>query len=185
MERDVCRFPQTSLTDDPFGLRRARGLPHWRKLIWACFLLLILPGSPAQGEQPTNTIETEHFKIRYSEKDRRLAEELARVCETHYDDIVADVGVPPRPGVEVVIARTHDAFLKSQPHHRKAPDWAAGLAYPDRNLIILKAPTAARYGTIDPFRTFRHELAHLVLHQALAGVAIPRWLDEGLAMYEA
>lgn len=167
------------------NFRTARGLPTWRTFIGACFLLLILPISPSHGGQSLELIETEHFKIRFSQKDRRLAEELSRVCEAIYDAIVSDVGVPPRPGVEVVVARTHEAFLNSQPHRMKAPDWAAGLAYPDRNLMILKAPAAARYGTIDPFRTFRHELAHLVLHQALSGVAIPRWLDEGLAMYEA
>jgi len=114
-----------------------------------------------------------------------LAESLARVSKSVYDEIVADVGVPPQPGIEIYLAASHEDFLKRQPHGDRAPEWAAGLAYPERNLMILKAPRAALFGKINPYRTFRHELAHLTLHQAMEGAPIPRWLDEGLAMYEA
>ncbi len=133
----------------------------------------------------TESLWTAHFHITFAERDRRLAESLAKLSESVYDEIVADVGVPPRPGIEIYLAGSHEDFLKRQPHSDKAPEWAAGLAYPERNLMILKTPRAALFGKIDPFRTFRHELAHLTLHQAMEGVPIPRWLDEGLAMYEA
>ncbi|NOY53071.1 MAG: hypothetical protein GXP58_05550 [Deltaproteobacteria bacterium] len=130
-------------------------------------------------------LRTEHFHITFAERDRRLAESLAKISETVYKDVVDDVGIPPRPGIEVYLAGSHEDFLHRQPQGDKAPEWAAGLAYPERNLMILKVPRAALFGTIDPFQTFRHELAHLTLHQAMSGGIIPRWLDEGLAMYEA
>jgi len=133
----------------------------------------------------TEGLWTAHFHITFSERDRRLAESLAKISEPAYDEIVADVGVPPRPGIEIYLAASHEDFLQRQPHSDKAPEWAAGLAYPERNWMILKVPRAALFGKIDPFRTFRHELAHLTLHQAMKGAPIPRWLDEGLAMYEA
>jgi hypothetical protein len=133
----------------------------------------------------SSSLSTPHFLFTFSSPDRRLAEHLASLSEKIFTEIVSDIGVEPRPGIEIFIEHTHEAFLNRQPGAVKAPEWAAGLAYPELNLIILKAPHAALYGTIDPVRTFRHELAHLTLHQALAGVQIPKWLDEGFAMYEA
>ncbi len=130
-------------------------------------------------------LATAHFRIFFSDKDRRLAEALAAEVEAIYDDVVGDIGVAPRAGTDVYLESTHEAFQQRQPQQDKVPEWAVGLAYPAQNLIVLKAPAAALYGRVDPFRTFRHELAHLTLHQALDGVPVPRWLDEGLAMYEA
>jgi hypothetical protein len=148
--------------------------------------LLILSGLsvPAHSEEE-DSISTEHFYFTFSPPDRRLAENLSDISEEIYREIVTDVGVAPLPGIKIFIAHTHEDFLARQPNPEKAPEWAAGLAYPELNIVILKAPAAALFGTIDPIRTFRHELAHLTLHQALAGIHIPKWLDEGLAMYEA
>jgi len=140
--------------------------------------------APAHAEE-SQSLSTEHFVFYFSPPDQKLAGYLAGLSEKIYADIVSDAGVEPRPGVEIYIEHTHEAFLSRQPHPVKAPEWAAGLAYPELNLMILKAPHAALYGTIDPVKTLRHELSHLVLHQALAGARIPRWLDEGFAMYEA
>ncbi len=138
----------------------------------------------AASETPSS-LETTHFRIFFSDEDERLAAALAAEAETIYADVVGDIGVAPRPGIDVYIEHTHEAFRRRQPQQEKVPEWAVGLAYPAHNLIILKAPAAALHGTVDPFRNFRHELAHLTLHQALRGVRVPRWLDEGLAMYEA
>ncbi|MEK6777254.1 MAG: peptidase MA family metallohydrolase [bacterium] len=139
---------------------------------------------PAHAEE-SQSFPTEHFVFYFSPPDQKLAKYLADLSEKIYADIVFDAGVEPRPGIEIYIEHTHEAFLSRQPHPVKAQEWAAGLAYPELNLVILKAPHAALYGTIDPVKTLRHELSHLVLHQALAGARIPRWLDEGFAMYEA
>lgn len=133
----------------------------------------------------TGLISTRHFNFFFSPQDQKLAEYLSGLSEKIYDEIVSDAGVEPRAGIQIYIEHTHEAFLDRQPHPVKAPEWAAGLAYPELNLVILKAPHAALYGTIDPVKTFRHELSHLILHQALIGARLPKWLDEGFAMYEA
>ncbi len=155
-------------------------------LLLPLVLLWTLEGlsAPLHAQEPPS-ISTEHFHYYFSKADQRLAEHLSSVAEEIYSEIVTDVGVHPRPGIKVYLEHTHDSFLKRQPHPVKAPEWAAGLAYPELNIMILKSPQAALYGTIDPIRTFRHELAHLTLHQALSDVRYPKWLDEGFAMYEA
>lgn len=155
----------------------------WRLFPLFLLVLALLP-FPVHARE-ADPISTEHFQYHFSEPDRRLAVHLSSVGEEIYREIVADIGAEPRPEIAVFIEHTHEAFVGRQPSRVKAPEWAAGLAYPDRNLILLKAPHAALYGTIDPVRTLRHELAHLALHQALSGVPFPKWLDEGFAMYEA
>jgi hypothetical protein len=176
----MCRNKEKTAASTP-------SLPRIFPIVLAVCLALSSSSwiSPAHAADVLRTLKTKHFRFTFSEKDQRLVKSLAQASESIYDDVVSDVGVPPRPGVEVYLAASHEDFLRRQPNAQKAPEWAAGLAYPDENLIILKSPRAALFGTIDPFRTFRHEIAHLTLHQALAGVRIPRWLDEGLAMYEA
>lgn len=63
------------------------------------------------------------------------------------------------------------------------PPWAAGYTLPARRLIVIRLAEAARYpyGTVES--VFAHEVAHLVLHDAL-GERLPRWLDEGLATWQ-
>ncbi|MEO8295401.1 MAG: hypothetical protein ABI613_07805 [Gemmatimonadota bacterium] len=56
----------------------------------------------------------------------------------------------------------------------RAPIWGAGLAFPSSRTIIL------RHDAGNQQQTLRHELAHLVLHDAVK-VRLPLWFDEGYA----
>lgn len=58
------------------------------------------------------------------------------------------------------------------------PAWGAAAALPGERSILLRADTE------DLFRTLRHELAHLALHQAIT-VRVPLWFDEGYASWAA
>jgi hypothetical protein len=60
----------------------------------------------------------------------------------------------------------------------RAPSWGAGIALPGARTILLRADRD------DLYRTLRHELAHLALHQAVKG-RVPRWFDEGYASWAA
>jgi hypothetical protein len=67
----------------------------------------------------------------------------------------------------------------------RAPDWGAGVAAPDEGLIVLRAygGTSGAYNELRGL--LRHELAHVALHRYLAGARIPRWFDEGYAVWAA
>ncbi|MFI5234145.1 MAG: peptidase MA family metallohydrolase [Gemmatimonadales bacterium] len=56
----------------------------------------------------------------------------------------------------------------------RAPRWGAGIALPAGRIIILRADLP------DLAATLRHELAHIVLHQAIH-TRVPLWFDEGYA----
>lgn len=80
--------------------------------------------------------------------------------------------------VTVHIAPDRKLFREWQPAGARVPSWAAGVAFPGRDRIILQTGSG-----IDLERTFWHEATHLLLAQAFGhGRPVPHWLDEGLAV---
>ena len=61
-----------------------------------------------------------------------------------------------------------------------APEWAGGVAIPELRRIVLPSYPSANVRQADAAVLLRHEVAHLVLHQAAPG-PVPRWFDEGYA----
>jgi len=61
------------------------------------------------------------------------------------------------------------------------PNWAGGIAYPQRKLIVVKHPLFFGQGV--PLETLTaHEITHLLTHRATRDNYLPRWLDEGLSV---
>lgn len=60
----------------------------------------------------------------------------------------------------------------------RAPGWGAAVALPGSRTILLRADIGNLY------RTLRHELAHLALHQVVP-IRVPLWFDEGYATWAA
>ncbi len=60
--------------------------------------------------------------------------------------------------------------------------YIAALAVPSEKLILIhiSAATSKRYVLND---TFKHELCHLVLHDNIGNVFLPKWLDEGICQW--
>jgi hypothetical protein len=108
------------------------------------------------------TIENEHFIIRFSA-----------------------IGVGFAEKTVVVISPTIEQFQKDQPGGTWLPLWAAGVAYPERNLIILRSPRSVKKSRINLREIFIHEYSHIAIGRALKGEAVPVWLSEGLAMYQS
>lgn len=79
------------------------------------------------------------------------------------------------PPFRLILA--HDAAGLSRLTGGRAPAWGAGITLPGPRLVALRADA-------DPARTLRHELAHLVLHDAVR-VPMPLWFEEGYAVYAA
>jgi hypothetical protein len=61
----------------------------------------------------------------------------------------------------------------------RAPAWAGGVTLPEARMVLLRADAD------DRARVLQHELAHLVLHDALRGARVPRWFAEGWAGWAA
>jgi hypothetical protein len=89
----------------------------------------------------------------------------------------------PRPRAHVLLAVAPDARRFREWVGPGAPEWGAAIAFPDQQRIVMHGRRAGSDAG-DPVRVFRHELAHLALHEAM-GELPPRWFDEGYAGYAA
>lgn len=79
----------------------------------------------------------------------------------------------------VKIAYTRQQFDEST--YGLMPDWSIGAADPSSNTIILFFPESSK--SPKAIELVKHEMAHLLLHNALDGIPIPRWFDEGFAQW--
>ena len=134
------------------------------------------------------TLQLPHFYIHYQPIDRRIAYKLADQADNIYQTITEDVGYTPKRKIAVYLCPTPECFHQKQPSSFNLPEWAAGVAYPALNRIVMRSALTIKEkrGFIKPVEIFKHEFAHIVLEQALAkrGGA-PRWLSEGFSMYQA
>ncbi len=155
------------------------------KTIWPALiflLLFLLPPGAGAGEL---RLENQHFVILYEAGDARIAAALERSSLAQRERIVADLGVDFAEKTEIRLCATLESFQDAQPGKTRVPIWAAGVAYPKENVIVLRSPRAVKGSRDEPVQVFAHEFSHIALGRALTGVAVPVWLDEGLAMYEA
>lgn len=97
-------------------------------------------------------------------------------------------GLPPSvltEGDSVILYITPDERTFREQTGGRAPDWGAGVAFPEQNTIVLPGYTSERGGAQELGRVLRHELAHVALQRYLAGVRVPRWFTEGYATWSA
>ena len=156
-----------------------------RKIIPAIILFLLFFMPAATAGAMDLRMENDSFVIRYTVGDERIAAELERESLHIRERVIADIGVDFPEKTEIRLAPTLEAFRESQPGGTWVPLWAAGVAYPVENVIVLRSPRAVKGGRIDVVDVFAHEFSHIALGRALAGVRVPVWLNEGLAIYEA
>jgi hypothetical protein len=156
-----------------------------RALAGAALASLLLYAVPASAAEPWVEEGTARFTFKYHPAQARLAKEIMASAEAERARIVADLGRGGDVRVEVRLAFGPNDFQEAQPEGSVAPVWSTGLAYPALRLIVLQARGGAGGGPEALQQTFRHELSHLMLFQALGDRRPPRWLSEGMAMYHA
>ena len=142
--------------------------------------LMLLPGPGTGAEESVRNAAGVRFT--FEPVDAPFVEHVLGIVREASPHLRATLGVPAADTIHVHIAPTQEAFLTYTPG--AIPDWGAGYAVPDRRLVVLRSPRIT--GTYDGTEELVvHELAHVMLHSALRGVDIPRWLDEGFAMHMA
>lgn len=151
----------------------------------ALILAVLLIASSAFVERAAcgEVIETEHFRFVADEGARGWARRLAEVAEQKREYVGNALNFGADPGfVEVRIASDDQAMNRMVGTDGPVREWIAGLAWPQRSLIVLSARGNEVFSVVE---TFEHELAHLYLGIALKGRQVPRWFHEGVAMLVA
>jgi len=119
--------------------------------------------------------ESSHFVLHY--EGRQTSEsfrgQIIAALESDYDDLVRDLGTPPRDNILVTLY-TEQAFFDVT----HAPSWSGAL-----NDGKLRIPISGLSSvTPELARVLKHELAHSFINQLSAG-RCPTWLHEGIAQF--
>jgi hypothetical protein len=93
------------------------------------------------------------------------------------------LGQPVLAHVEVRIARTFEDMSDLAPPEIGVPAYASGVAYSGLHLVLLTLTAPRTNEAVDLGEVFRHELAHVALEDAVMDHHVPRWFNEGLALY--
>lgn len=130
-----------------------------------------------------NTYDAGWVRFVYHPSSRERVQPLIAQAESVRHELVERLGFPVLSEVRVQIARTPGEMATFAPSGAPYPEYAAGVAYSELGLVLLSL-TPVHAGTEhDLAEVFRHELAHIALHDAVSGQPVPRWFNEGFAMF--
>jgi Flp pilus assembly protein TadD len=119
--------------------------------------------------------ESAHFTLHYEghQTSEALRAQILQALESDYDDLVRDLGTPPRDNILVTLY-TEQAFFDVT----HAPTWSGAM-----NDGKLRIPISG-LSSLNPelAHVLKHELAHSFITQLSAG-RCPPWLHEGIAQF--
>jgi Peptidase MA superfamily len=134
-----------------------------------------------------STLESGFLSIHYprelGSRARQLAQAGAPFKKELADLLGRPGGLPFLARVEVRLGRTPLEMEKLAPPGVRFPKYAAGVAVPSAHLVLLSDRPRYPGERHELVEIFKHELAHVALHDRLQGQAAPRWFDEGFAVF--
>jgi len=140
---------------------------------------LAIPPPPAGF----NTHDGGWVRFAYEPSLRERVQPLITQADSARADLVRRFGRPVLSKVTVYVARTPGEMASLAPEGAPFPRYAAGVAYSDIGFVLLTLHPVDPNARHDLGEVFRHELAHVALHDAVDGRPVPRWLNEGLAVF--
>lgn len=147
------------------------------------------PSLPAAPED-FSTIDAGWIRLSYHPEQSALARKLMIEAEPFRREVGALLGVEPGSAsapltekIEVRLGRTPLEMEKLGPPGLRSPKYASGLALPRARLILLTATPRYSGESFDVPEIFRHELAHIAIADRVGVRSVPRWFDEGFAVY--
>ncbi|OIP39476.1 hypothetical protein AUJ95_05570 [Candidatus Desantisbacteria bacterium CG2_30_40_21] len=147
----------------------------WLRILLTLIILIITSNAMASWQN----IKSKHFVVTFTQKDQKIAETTLRIVDNFHSQIKLCLGdyamnVP----VYIIIAPSREVFEYLGGVREK---WAVGLATGNNRIVIFSPRKFGDKSEIE--RLIKHEYIHILLHQATGGNGLPRWLNEGLALY--
>jgi hypothetical protein len=124
-------------------------------------------------------ISKEDITLSWYRGDDALGRELLDAAVSAYRLLAAEFAVERKPAYIYIYGSFDD--LRSG-IGESAQEWTGGRAYPELNVTLIGVPpNQLSFGK----RAVPHEFSHLIIHRATQNPygGLPRWLDEGLAMW--
>ena len=143
-------------------------------LIFSLFICSVLEGQ--------TEITSKHFVVRYDQGSKETAHMAADAAEKARVMVTNILGIEVPSAVLIQVVSSRGAFGKDQPAQPgEIPGWAAGTAYPSRQLIFIRQPVGADLTYNDIAEVVTHEYTHIAVGYYLNEKEIPRWFEEGVA----
>jgi len=137
---------------------------------------------PARADPPAvERIELKRFRIIHTANASGTAGALARTLEDERDELARRMGRDWEGVTDIFVGEGPEETLAVAPLGVHPPPWAAGIALPAANALLLDARVLRGQ---EGKQVLRHELAHLALARTGRG-DWPRWFQEGFAMLVA
>jgi Peptidase MA superfamily len=127
------------------------------------------------------------WSIAYPEAARSRLQPIIDEADGWKAQLAADFGqdVLSRP-IEVRVGRTWNDMAALAPREIGVPPYASGVTYAPLRLVLLTLTEPHGGGDVTDLDTvFHHELSHMALFDAALGHEVPRWFNEGVAVYES
>ena len=126
-----------------------------------------------------NSLTSDQIALYWHQGDQSFAQELMDTAHGALQRLASDTGVSLEQPVTIYVYASPEELRGALifPY-----EWTGGIAFYDFGTIAIGiAPYDLAWGK----RAMAHELAHMVVHQAVFGPFgnVPVWLDEGLAVY--
>jgi hypothetical protein len=150
-----------------------------RRLLFLAALLALAPAARA-ADEPFRHGRTDHYDFEWRPDLDGFARHLMEEVEAQHARIYGAVGADPdaRTHVTLVDDPAGMRAIVQERDHGLPPEWAAGLAFPEKREIYLQAAV----GLPELEVTLQHEIVHVALGVATDDVRVPRWFHEGLAI---
>src|SRR5690606_7147214 len=123
------------------------------------------------------------IQFAYQASSRARVEPLKAAADRIREELRDLLGADVLQRVHVRVGRTVGEMQTLAPPGVGYPKYASGVAYSEIGLVLLTEQP--RYPNEDHnlLQVFRHELAHVALHDAVGQGSVPRWFNEGFAVH--
>jgi hypothetical protein len=138
-----------------------------------------VPAPPADF----NTYDGGWIRFAYHPSIRERVQRLIADADEARHELRSRLDQAVLENVVVHVARTSGEMASLVPRTANVPEYASGLAFPGLDLVLLTVHPSQPGAHHDLTEIFRHELAHLALSDAVGPRPIPRWFNEGFAVF--
>lgn len=141
-----------------------------------------LPNVPAPPAS-FNVYDGGWIRFAYPPAVRERVQPLIGEADRFRAEMSERFGRPVLNRVSVYVARTPGEMSTLAPEGAPYPKYASGVAYSEIGLVLLTIAPLNPNSIHNLSEVFKHELAHVALHDALGGGDVPRWFNEGFAVH--
>ncbi|MCG3208231.1 MAG: hypothetical protein FOGNACKC_01833 [Anaerolineae bacterium] len=127
-------------------------------------------------------LQNERLTLYWYDGDQAFGQALFERANEALDTLGTDMGIAIKNPIKIFIYASHRDLLGAI--NSNSPEWTGGQAFSEHGVVVIgieSNPGSLAWG----LNAMTHEMTHLVVHQATDNPlsALPRWLDEGIAVY--